>query len=132
MAFFEFPHTRTYDSDLGWLIKDYGKLEASVKTLEDCCAGVQERLEALEEIMNALQDGKLPDQVRDAIIRWLTDHAKDLIGDLIAHMVVFGLTESGYFYAAIPDSWSDITFKTTGYDITLALQPEYGHLVLLY
>ena len=21
MAFFEFPHTRTYDSDLGWLIR---------------------------------------------------------------------------------------------------------------
>lgn len=28
MAFFEFPNTRTYDSDLGWLIKEYKKLPA--------------------------------------------------------------------------------------------------------
>ena len=27
MAFFEFPHTRTYDSDLGWLIKNVGLLK---------------------------------------------------------------------------------------------------------
>ena len=26
MSFFEFPHTRTYDSDLGWLIKEMEKL----------------------------------------------------------------------------------------------------------
>lgn len=26
MAFFEFPHTRTYDSDLGWLIRSYKSL----------------------------------------------------------------------------------------------------------
>lgn len=26
MSFFEFPHTRTYDSDLGWLIKKMGEL----------------------------------------------------------------------------------------------------------
>lgn len=56
MSFFEFPHTRTYDSDLGWLIKtvssigtqyqelidymnthkvEYLELEARVKALED-------------------------------------------------------------------------------------------------
>jgi hypothetical protein len=29
MSFFEFPHTRTYDSDLGWLIKDYKTLDES-------------------------------------------------------------------------------------------------------
>lgn len=28
MAFFEFPHTRTYNSDLGWLINEYKKLPA--------------------------------------------------------------------------------------------------------
>ena len=26
MSYFEFPHTRTYDSDLGWLIKTVKKL----------------------------------------------------------------------------------------------------------
>lgn len=26
MSFFEFPHTRTYDSDLGWLIKEISRI----------------------------------------------------------------------------------------------------------
>ena len=46
--------------------------------------------------------------------------------------VFFGLTQSGYFVAYIPDSWSDITFNTTGYDIETEIQKDYGHLVLSY
>lgn len=33
MSYFEFPHTRTYDSDLGWLITEYKRLETSVNEL---------------------------------------------------------------------------------------------------
>lgn len=33
MSFFEFPHTRTYDSDLGWLIKTMKEIESEVNTL---------------------------------------------------------------------------------------------------
>lgn len=47
-------------------------------------------------------------------------------------MVWFGLTLDGYFVAYIPSSWNEIIFNTTGYDINLAAQPEYGHLVLSY
>lgn len=34
MSYFEFPHTRNYDSDLGWLIKNFKTLSDLVKTLE--------------------------------------------------------------------------------------------------
>lgn len=34
MAFFEFPHTRTYDSDLAWLIKAYKILTGKVNNIE--------------------------------------------------------------------------------------------------
>lgn len=34
MSFFEFPHTRTYDSDLGWLIKNFKTLDSLVEALE--------------------------------------------------------------------------------------------------
>lgn len=34
MAFFEFPHTRTYDSDLAWLIKAYKILNGKVNNIE--------------------------------------------------------------------------------------------------
>lgn len=32
MAFFEFPHTRTYDSDLGWLIKAFKEISEKLDT----------------------------------------------------------------------------------------------------
>lgn len=46
--------------------------------------------------------------------------------------VFFGLTMNGYFVAYIPDSWDDITFETTGWDVDIPSHPEYGHLVLSY
>lgn len=33
MSFFEFPHTRTYDSDLGWLIKEVEKISSEYETI---------------------------------------------------------------------------------------------------
>lgn len=57
---------------------------------------------------------------------------KEEIEKYIATMVFFGLTDDGYFVAYIPSSWKNITFNTTGLDINLELQPEYGHLVLSY
>lgn len=42
--------------------------------------------------------------------------------------VYFGLTNSGYFAAYIPENWSDVHFSTImDYDSAL-----YGHLVLMY
>ena len=35
MAFFEFPHTRTYDSDLAWLIHAYKLLKAQADDIQD-------------------------------------------------------------------------------------------------
>ena len=57
---------------------------------------------------------------------------KEEIEKYIATMVFFGITDNGYFVAYIPNSWKNITFNTTGLDIELELQPEYGHLVLSY
>lgn len=47
-------------------------------------------------------------------------------------MVFFGLTDTGYFVAYIPESWDDITFNTTEYDITVPCMTDFGHLVLSY
>ena len=57
---------------------------------------------------------------------------KEEIEKYIATMIFFGITDDGYFVAYIPESWDDITFNTTGLDITIPIQPEYGHLVLSY
>jgi len=61
-----------------------------------------------------------------------TEYINKCIEEFILTMVIFGLTDSGYFVAYLPDSWDDITFQTTGYDTVTELMPDYGHLVLVY
>lgn len=64
------------------------------------------------------------------------DNARQIMEEIIERyivtMVFFGITDDGYFVAYIPDSWDDITFRTTELDIFLDIEPEYGHLVLVY
>ena len=129
MSFFEFPHTRTYDNDLGWLIKHVKTNSEAIQALEEWKKAADITIDDLRELMDDLSSGIVPDDIAAAITKWLQLNAKDIVGAIIKN-VWFGLTMSGYFVAYIPDSWRDIIFKTTGYDIDLELQPEYGHLVL--
>ena len=131
MAFFEFPHTRTYDSDLGWLIQQCKRNEDAIAVLEEWKAATQDTIDDLERLINDISAGHFPPEIAAGVTRWITENFYDIVGDMIK-MVFFGLTDSGYFVAYIPESWKDIIFKTTGLDIDLAIQPEYGHLVLIY
>lgn len=130
MSFFEFPNTRTYDNDLGWLIKNVKNSDEAIKALEDWKAEADITIAELRDLLDALASGTVPEEVANAITKWLSINAKDIVGAMIKN-VWFGLTMSGYFVAYIPDSWNDIIFKTTGYDFFTDLQENYGHLVLL-
>lgn len=61
-----------------------------------------------------------------------TSYAEKIIRETISTMIFVEISDSGYIVYNIPESWKDITFRTTGLDIELDLQPEYGHLVLEY
>lgn len=130
MSYFEFPHTRTYDNDLGWLIKNVKNADEAIKALEDWKSEADITIAELRDLLDALASGTVPEEVANAITKWLSINAKDIVGAMIKN-VWFGLTMSGYFVAYIPESWNDIIFKTTGYDFFTSLQEEYGHLVLL-
>lgn len=131
MAYFEFPHTRNYDSDLGWLIKEVKSYTDAISALNEWKETAEVRIEDLEAFYDLLKNGQLPDAVAQALTDWMQKNALDLVGRLVKH-VFFGLTDNGYFVAYIPENWRDLIFKTTGYDIQLEIQPEYGHLVLIY
>lgn len=68
--------------------------------------------------------------------KWINDfdtsYAEEIIKKYIATMIFVEITDAGYIVYNIPESWCDITFNTTGLDISLKIQPEYGHLVLSY
>jgi len=127
----DFPHVRQYDGDLGWLIRKCGSVITAVEALEEWKNSSQATIDGLNAILNMIRAGNLPADIAAGIKEWIVNNFYDIVGDM-AKMVFFGLTDSGYFVAYIPESWDDIDFKTTGWDITLAIQPEYGHLVLEY
>ena len=60
-----------------------------------------------------------------------TDYIDKVISEFVSTMVFFGLTPTGYFTVFIPDSWDEITFETTGWDVDISGIP-YGHLCLGY
>lgn len=133
MSFFEFPHTRTYDSDLGWLIKHVNSYDETIAALNAWIAENEPKMDDLYAFMEALEKGNLPEGMKQGLYQWASEHLIDLVGATISN-VFFGLTNDGYFVAYIPDSWDDIEFNTSEYDIILSEHPEYGygHLVLSY
>lgn len=125
MAYFnEFPYTRNYDADLGWLIR-------KVKKLLDESASLTEQVKKLTEFMEEIESGNFPEEVVDAFKRWMNDNLLQIVGDL-AKQVFFGLTADGYFTASIPEAWDDIRFNTTEYDVRIPGFDQFGHLVLSY
>ena len=130
MSFFEFPHTRTYDSDLGWLIKDYKTLDEFKDAMLKWIQETQPTIDELNALLEMITSGNLPEGMQEGIKKWLEANALDLIGNLVK-MILFNLNDEGYLVAFIPESWSDITFGTTGLDVFPA-GIDYGHLTLDY
>ena len=79
--------------------------------------GLDDAVSILRQDVDKLMSGDFDAILMEAITR-------------LIKMVFFGLTDSGYFVAYIPESWDDITFNTTQYDIESDV--EFGHLVLSY
>lgn len=129
MSFFEYPNTRTYDNDLGWLIKHCKSNTAAITVLQAWKESATGTIEELQALLDGIAAGNFPTEISDAIKNWIVENFYDIVGDM-AKTVWFGLTDAGYFVAYIPESWDEVTFKTTGLDYTSELQPEYGHLVL--
>lgn len=77
MAFFnEFPHTRTYDSDLAWLIRRMKEILARMDSLE-------ERMKALEELVrNFIANLNIDQLIKDYLLEMVNNG--DLDGVLMS------------------------------------------------
>lgn len=133
MAFFnEFPHTRTYDSDLGWLI---GAVKKNIEQLQNLLAWkdltdkeieeIQMNIGLLNKTLEDIENRRLPQLYLTAIENWMNQHFIDYAATLVKQ-IFFGLTLDGHIVAAIPYSWDFIQFDTI-MDPTSDL---FGHLVL--
>ena len=127
--FNEYPYKNLEDFNLDYILKHLRELLADYKTLDDWKQNFQEEYKELIDFYNTIINGNFPQELKDAFIKFMTDNAVDLMGELV-HMVLFGI-EDGYFVAYIPDSWDEITFGTTGLD-DFPVGYDFGHLTLTY
>lgn len=131
MFFNKFPYTDFHELNLDFLLKNYKGLLDSLAQLDSWVDQHQQEYEELKSFMDAINAGNLPSAVYDKLRQWFFDNAFDLVGEMVKH-VYFGLNDSGYFIVTIPQVWKDLIFNTTGLDITVPIQPEYGHLTISY
>lgn len=131
MGVFEhFPYANIHNLNLDWILEHIKEFKAVVDDMEEWKQQHQQEYEELKELYDNIVSGNLPEAMDQALRQWVVDNSDDIITELIK-MVFFGLTDTGYFIAYIPESWNDIIFNTTGYDITVAGY-GYGHLTLSY
>ena len=132
MALFsKYPYQNFSDYNLDWCIETVKDCLIKVNDMDEWKTQHEAAYQALKKMVDQIYTGDLTPALELSIRTWLKDNAASIIEDWVK-MVFFGLTNAGYFVAYIPDSWDDITFKTTGYDLTLSAMPDYGHLVLQY
>ena len=82
-------------------------------------------IENVEQLKEELEE------VQDWINNFDTSFAESIIREYLATMIFVEISDAGYFLYFIPESWDDITFNTTGLDVTIA-NTDYGRLVLSY
>ena len=136
MAFFwdKFPDTNFHEINLDWILRTcYHVLEVA-NTMEDWKQShereyneLKDHVDQLQKWVDDMEDGKIPQAILDGLATWIDNNLQELIGRAIK-FVWFGLTESGYFVAYIPDSWSELTFDTC-MDFS---NEYYGHLLICY
>lgn len=131
MLFSQYPYHNFSDYNLDWCINTVKELTPRVESLEAWKSEHEEEYLELKELYEDILAGNFPDSMIDSLRNWLARNAISIVGELVKN-VFFGLTDGGYFVAYIPESWSDITFKTSEYDVNIPLFAEYGHLVLYY
>ena len=131
MFFSEYPYINMADMNLDYLLKHMKSVMDAVNDLDEWRQQHEAEYKQLKTLYDQIMSGNFPPSVKSAFERWMNENALEIVGSMVKN-VFFGLTDSGYFVAYIPDSWDDIIFHTTGWDIETELMPDYGHLVLSY
>lgn len=129
--FSEYPYTNFSDLNLDWIISEMKKYLDAIDDLESWRSTHEQEYQQLKDLYDAVMSGNFPPTITAAFNMWMRENAVSIVGEMV-HCVFFGLTDSGYFVAYIPDSWSDIIFSTSGYDDFPADVTEFGHLMLSY
>ena len=130
MFFNVYPYLNVNDLNLDWIIKHFKEFIDEISALDAWRSEHEKEYLELKKLYDGLVSGNFPPAMENSLKMWIVANSSSLLAEL-AKVVFFGITDDGYFYADIPESWSEIIFNTTGYDITIPGE-EYGKLVLTY
>lgn len=131
LGFFnKYPYTDFHELNLDWVLKTVKDLFAAVQQIDGWIDQHQAEYEELKALYDAIIADNFPDSIKQAFADWMNANALDLVGEMVK-LVIFNITDDGYFVAYIPESWDDILFGTTGLDTGIPGY-DYGHLVLSY
>ena len=134
-VFENLPYSNFHELNLGWLLEtvkrlasQYDDLGSILDDLEAAVNGNTAAIASLNARFQRLENGEYIENYIPALADWINNNLITLVSR-IAKFVVFGLTDTGYFYADIPESWDEVQFST-GYDPEIT--EEYLHLILNY
>lgn len=126
----KYPYTDFHELNFDIFITEFKSFVEALGKLDSWATTHEEEYKELKEQVDKLYAGDFPEEFVESLIKWYEDHIVEIIGEFMK-MIFFGITDDGYFVAYIPESWSDITFGTTGID-DFPAGIEYGHLTLSY
>lgn len=109
------------------ICKEIEKIVAYANTLGIQINTNTDEIEKLIKQFEEFKAGAYDDYYEQVISQWVKNHMEEIIRQAV-RMVFFGLTDTGYFVAYIPDSWGDIVFDTGA----VYGRSDYGHLILRY
>ena len=122
--FNNFPYTNFHEMNLDWIIKQINdlteKYPGMINDISKLANELTKRVATLEKDYSNLSTGGLEKNLRA------------VLNAFMPAMIYPEISDSGYIIYNIPGTWDAITFNTTGLDIDLDMQPEYGHLVVSY
>ena len=107
-----------YDDSLSYyelLCKVVSKLNELIEkyaSFDDVVAEIQTAIDALQKQIDEFD----------------TTYIEKLINDKLANMIYVWISDAGYFIYYTPESWKDVSFSTTGLDITNEQLSDNGHV----
>ena len=125
-----YPYTDFHELNADFLLKNYKRLLDALQNIDSWIDTHEKEYEQLKQYVENLENGIFTPAMIAALKEWTIKNTVDIIGAAIK-MVTFGITDSGYFVAYIPDNWQEIQFGTTGLD-DFPIGVDYGHLTLSY
>lgn len=123
MAFFnEFPHTRTYDSDLAWLIRRMKEVLSRMDSLE-------ERMKALEDLVtDFINTANIPQLIKDELQRMIDDGE---LSPIVKNIVLNSLYSYRYIDVPVNEIYSSKnTLPLANTNNTIRLSMFSGQLYL--